>query len=149
MATWQHFIERLTEELGAENVEGGPKDKKVVATVDVPAREGSTKKRRQKVHFEYTDSANWVSATSFIAPVGSPTKVSEFLEYLGKDGGYPGAVIVDGKLGLRNHVSLSLLDGESTEDTDEQLMESAFVSAAAVGILADAFEEIGTKEDTQ
>ncbi|WP_030177928.1 hypothetical protein [Streptomyces sp. NRRL S-813] len=148
MATWQAFIELLTEELGAENVEGGADDKKAVVTMDL-LKEGSTNTRRQKVHFEYDgQDTTWISATSFVSPVPEPTDVSSFLEYLGKDWTKPAAVIVDGQLALRNHFSLSSFDSDgNTEDTDKKIMHIALMSTAAIGFVADFLEQHYTKKD--
>jgi hypothetical protein len=152
MATWQAFIELLTEELGAENVEGGADDKKAVVTMDLLPlllKEGSTNTRRQKVHFEYDgQDTTWISATAFVSPVPAPTDISSFLEYLGKDWTKPGAVIVDGQLALRNHFSLSSFDSDGdTEETDKQIMQIALMSTGAIGFLADFLEQHYTKKD--
>ncbi|MGW7094874.1 hypothetical protein [Streptomyces sp. NPDC054874] len=150
MATWQQFIDGITQGLGAENVKGGAKDHKVVATVDVPAtaKDGSKKTRRQKVHFEYDgENTGWIAATSFIGPMTEPKDATTFLEILGDGAVNPGGVIVDGLAGLRSHFSLTEFDG--TENTDKKLLEIACMTALFVGAMADKLEELTTGKDVQ
>ncbi|CAM5671866.1 hypothetical protein [Streptomyces atroolivaceus] len=152
MATWKQFIDGLTQGLGAENVKGGAKDLKVVATVDVPAtaKDGSKKTRRQKVHFEYDgENTHWIAATSFIGPMTEPKDATTFLEFLGDDVANPGGVIVDGQAGVRSHFSLDEFDNDVVDDTDKKLLEIACMTALIIGRGADKLEELVTGEDVQ
>ncbi|MEU2061897.1 hypothetical protein [Streptomyces sp. NPDC013455] len=149
MATWQRFIEVLTDAFGTENVSVGRDGTKVSATMDVPAEEGSTQKRRQKVLFE-SDGKNmgWVAATSFIA-AAEGLNISALLEQLGEEWRRPGAVNIGGQLALRHHFSLIPYSDDSTENTKEQLLKIAIGSAMVVGILADRFEEGLAEKDVR
>ncbi|MFF5473825.1 hypothetical protein [Streptomyces achromogenes] len=150
MATWQHFIELLTQEVGAENVEGGADDNKAVVTVKLTAAEGTTEPRRQKVHFEYDGKdTSWIAVTSFVLSSTEGVNVAPFLKALGEDWRKPAAVIVDGQLALRHHISLSALDGDGDGDTDEQIIKIAFLSTAVIGSLADYYEGLLTKKDVK
>jgi len=154
MATWKQFIAALTEAaltegIGAEDVKESADGKSVVVTTDIEPPEGSTKKRRQTVTFEYDGkNTSWVAATSFIASA-KDLNVPAVLEQLGKTWQGIGAVIVSGQLALRNHFSLDVFEEDGTEDTDEKLLTVAFASAGIISTLADFLEEHYAKDDTR
>ncbi|MFF3787195.1 hypothetical protein [Streptomyces sp. NPDC001933] len=154
MATWHYFVELLTEALGAENVQGGTgtKDTKAVATFEqtLKLKDGTTKKRRQKLHFEYDGKdTGWIAVTSLIGPVAN-VDTDAFLAYLGEDWRQPAAVVVDGQLALRHHISLPAAEKDKDADAiNKEVLAKAFVSSVAVGSVADFLEKHYTDEDAR
>ncbi|MEV4972128.1 hypothetical protein [Streptomyces scopuliridis] len=154
MATWHYFISLLTEALGAENIEGGrgPGDTKATATFEqtLELKDGTSKKRRQKLHFEYDGKdASWIAVTSLIGPAKN-IDTDAFLAYLGEDWRQPAAVIVDGQMALRHHISLPTAESDKNADAiNKQVLAKAFVSAVVVGSVADFLEAHYTEEDTR
>ncbi|MFI1585545.1 hypothetical protein [Embleya sp. NPDC020630] len=145
MATWHHFIGLLNQALGTENVEGGlgPGDRTAVAGFEqtLTLKDGTSVKRRQKLHFEYDGKdTGWIAVTSFIGPVDTEDLPS-FLEFLGNDASRPAAVIADGELALRHHFDLAGTNGQkSTDDADKAVLAKAFIAAVALGSFADVLE---------
>ncbi|MEU7050514.1 hypothetical protein [Streptomyces eurythermus] len=152
MATWQDFIDILTEQLGAEKVSKGSDGTKVSVTFDLPAKKDSTERRHQTVLFE-CDGKNtkWVAATSLVGTFNGEDAnfIPKLLEIIGKDYNIPGAVIVGGQLALRTHFSLSSVTDGSTEDFEKRIVEIALLSTATIGSMADALESAFSDADVR
>ncbi|MEU4061815.1 hypothetical protein AB0F25_05145 [Streptomyces wedmorensis] len=139
MATWANFVKLVTESVGARNVVGGTGENHVwmVATLEA-------EKRRQKLRFEYDGKdVNWIAVTSFIGKVREDEDFHGFLELLGEDWKRSGAVVIEGHIGLRHHISL--IGDEGGTDANERVLLDAFRGAARVASMADFWEKIGAE----
>ncbi|MFB7672178.1 hypothetical protein ACFC26_12255 [Kitasatospora purpeofusca] len=144
MTTWLDFVSLLTKALGRENVEvDTQKGTTATATFEQSLKQddGTTKKRHQKLHFEYDGkNAGWIAVTSFIGPADE-LDIPALLAFLGEDWKLPAAVVVDKQLALRHHFGLPKADGgEDAEEVHKEVLEKAFASAVVVGSLADFLE---------
>ncbi|MEU0932526.1 hypothetical protein [Embleya sp. NPDC005971] len=152
MSPWHYFVTLLNETLGTENVRGGlgAHDKTAVAAFEqtVTLKDGTTKKRRQKLHFEYDGKdTSRIAVTSFIGPVDD-ADLSGFLAFLGEDWTRPAAVVVDGELALRHHLRLPETDGDkATRAADEKVLAQAFIASLALGSFADTMEDYYFEDD--
>ncbi|MFE4062253.1 hypothetical protein ACFXP3_39235 [Streptomyces sp. NPDC059096] len=73
-----------------------------------------------------------------------------FLAYLGEDWRQPAAVVVDGQLALRHHISLPAAEKDKDSDAiNKEVLARAFVSSVAVGSIADFLEKHYTDQDAR
>ncbi|MFB7124204.1 hypothetical protein [Kitasatospora sp. NPDC056273] len=154
MATWNDFISLLTEALGSDNVKKGTGKQANTATATfeqtLKLKDGTEKKRSQKLHFEYDGTnAGWIAVTSFVGPAEA-ADIPDFLAGLGEDWKLPAAVIVDEQLALRHHFGLPEINGgKDAEEVNKELLARALVSSVVVGSFADFLEAHYTEEDAR